>query len=388
MGCTLLNKTMKIFKSIKFKLTFWYSTMLILISIVFVLIFNILVANYFNRQFENSPYSQVMFQRHIPAKLKGLTDENLELIYESRVQDLQTIRELSILSFLPLIIFSIGGGYIIADRMLKPLKDLNDEMKQISADNLLTKIKRDDTEDEISELIGNFNLMISRLDKSFKSQKQFVENAAHELKTPLSIIKINMEALNSEKRLTKKEKEMYTSNVKNSITLMNDLMEDLLLLSSIDRNVKMIRLNVNNVAKSAVNKLRSVAKKKDIKIEYKSGAKVEITGSKSLLERAIMNIIENAIRYSSEGSVISVGVRKSDQLVAVTVSDNGPGIPKRDQEKIFDRFYRVDNSRSKKTGGFGLGLSIVKDIVEKHNGKITLKSSKKGSKFMIKIPQK
>jgi signal transduction histidine kinase len=376
----------RFFKSIKFKLTFWYSSILLFFCAIFVFVFNFLISGYFNRQFSNEPFAQVIVERQVPQRLRNLSQENMDLIEDSRNQDLQTIRELSILSFIPLLALSFGGGYLIADRMLRPLKDLNDDIERITADNLLVKIKYEDTGDEISELIENFNNMISRLKSSFDSQKQFVENASHELKTPLSIIKLNLEALYSKKKLSKREKDKYVVNIKKSIDLMNKLMEDLLLLSSVEQNISKSSINLCKVVDSCVEDIGVIAKDKSIKIDYKCGSKVKILGNSTLVERSIMNILENAVRYSPADSEVVVRVKKEDGSGIVSISDSGPGIPIKHKKRIFERFYRVDKSRSKETGGVGLGLSIVKEIVEKHDGSISVKSSKKGSTFVLKFP--
>jgi two-component system phosphate regulon sensor histidine kinase PhoR len=213
-----------------------------------------------------------------------------------------------------------------------------------------------------------------------------VENASHELKTPLSIIKLNLEALYSKKKLSKREKDKYVVNIKKSIDLMNKLMEDLLLLSSVEQNISKSSINLCKVVDSCVEDIGVIAKDKSIKIDYKCGSKVKILGNSTLVERSIMNILENAVRYSPADSEVVVRVKKEDGSGIVSISDSGPGIPIKHKKRIFERFYRVDKSRSKETGGVGLGLSIVKEIVEKHDGSISVKSSKKGSTFVLKFP--
>jgi len=198
---------MKFFKTIRFRLTLWYSLLLLIISGSVILGINIIVTTYYNSNSPNLP--QITFRpRNLPhnEELEEITEVQKEIIQEIRKQDLNKIRSLSIYSFIPLTLLSFFGGYFIADQMLKPLQQLNLTFTQLNSKNLDKKIKNENTGDEISILINNFNNMTSRLNKSFQLQKDFIANASHELKSPLAIIQTNLEAVT--KKTTKKEADL------------------------------------------------------------------------------------------------------------------------------------------------------------------------------------
>jgi signal transduction histidine kinase len=318
---------------------------------------------------------------------RNLTEDQIELIMESRLEDLKNIRMITLYSIAPLILLSFAGGYSIASLGLKPLEDLNKKMKNKSTDNLGEEIQFEDNEDEISQLIKSFNRMSRRLNKSFESQKEFVENASHELKTPLAVIQANLDTALEDDSISKKELRKILESSKESVKFMNKLTEDLLLLSVLEHKLSSEKVDLNKLLKIIVNQSKNLVDSKNIDIVFVSKSKkTTIIANDVLLKRAFMNIIENAIKYS-EASEINIKLEKiRNEEIKITIKDNGKGIPKEHLDKIFDRFYRVDKSRSRNTGGSGLGLSITKKIIERYNGDIKVKSGhKKGAEFVIKF---
>jgi signal transduction histidine kinase len=260
-------------------------------------------------------------------------------------------------------------------------------MKNKSMENLGKEIDFEDREDEISALIKSFNRMSRRLNKSFEAQKEFVENASHELKTPLSIIQANLDTALEDKEIDKEELRELLESSKESIYFMNQLTEDLLLLSVLDQKVQTEKIEIVEVLEKCVKNINSLFPKSEIEIiKNFPNKEVYIKGNSILLERAIMNILENSVKYS-EADTIEISLRERRKRVQIIIQDNGVGIPKEQVEKVFERFYRVDKSRSRDTGGAGLGLSITKTIVNKFDGDITLESERgKGVKFTIFFP--
>lgn len=385
---------MKFYKTIRFKITLWYSLILIVFCFAYVLLINLLVTDYLQRDppppFENG-YSIHIERIIINPSWETLSDDRKELIRQYRLRDLDQFRQLSLLSFIPLILLSFAGGYIIAGRMLRPLKKLNNATKDINAKNLNTQILHDNTGDEISELIENFNSMILRLNESFDSQKQFVENASHELKTPLSIIKTNLEFAKMDGKLSKNELNEMFGKVIESTNFMNYMIEDLLLLSLLENQVNFEKVDIIGLIRECIKDLDIITNQKNIKInldfKFDGSEKIFVLGNKVLLHRAISNIIENATKYSFIGKSVDILVSKSNTEIEISVQDQGIGISKEDLPKIFDRFYRADKSRSKKTGGSGLGLSIAKKIIELHKGTIKVESEQSiGTTFILTIP--
>lgn len=382
---------MKFFKTIKFKLTFWYSLLLIIICAIFIFGVNIIVTQYYQRD----PIER--FRLPLPPrrpmmveKWEKFSEKQKEAIREIRQEDLRKIRFISLYSFIPLTLLSFAGGYFISEQMLKPIKKLNTATNAISAKNLKKQIGHDDSGDEFSELIENFNKMIKRLNISFKSQKQFTEDASHELKTPLTIIKTNLDSALRDNKITKDEMIKLMKTSLRSVEFMDSLIEDLLLLSLIEEQVPKEKVDILQIVSESVKELKPFATQKNIKIQFsdRTGKNSTIfTGNATLIKRAVMNLVENAIKYSKQNSKIEIKLEPDSKQIVISIKDQGIGIEKSEQDEIFKRFYRVDKSRSRKTGGSGLGLAIVKKIVDIHNGEIIVKSKKNhGSIFTIKLP--
>lgn len=389
---------MKFFKTIRFKLTAWYSSVLIILCLFFISVLNAFVTVQYmkdipaerihvpRRLLERSPFEE---QVEFMEDLKNL---QIEQIKEQRQEDLSRLRTISLISLAPLVFISCLGGYFIAGRMLKPLKRLNKNIAEMSAKSLDKKIKFEDTGDEISELIKKFNGMTGRLNVAFDLQKQFVENAAHELRTPLAAIKANLQASIYDKNTPRKELLDSIDVALKSSDFMQKLIEDLLLLSLIDRQVKFEKSDLRTLMDDICRQVEVLAREKSIilDLDYERGLeKVKLRANKRLFQRALMNILENAVKYSPRGSKIKLAVGRGnsespDKRIEIKIKDYGQGIPRKDLPYIFERFYRVDKSRSRQSGSFGLGLAISKRIIEIHKGEVSVKSVEgKGSEFVI-----
>ena len=358
-----------------------YSGILLVFCAGFLLVMNVFLVNYM-RQDIGAP-RMIVFDNQI---IRNLNEEKIELLKTSRENDLANIRLISIYAILPFVILSFAGGYLIADNSLKPLERLNEKMKQKSTKNLGEAIEFNDNGDEISELIKSFNDMSLQLSKSFEAQKEFVENASHELKTPLAIIQANVDGILSDSNIPKEDLFNMLDDSKKSIVFMNKLTEDLLLLSLVDVDFAKEKLNLRNVLDSAVVDARKLVGGKEFNIKFNDGHDIEIMGNEVLLKRAFQNLIENSIKYS-KGKELNIDVKKEGRVINITFRDDGVGVPKDVQGKIFERFYRVDKSRSRKTGGSGLGLAITKEIIEKHNGHIKYVDGK-GATFAVSFASK
>lgn len=368
----------KFTKSLKFKMALLYSGILLVFCAGVLIVINICLVSYM--QSDIAAPRMIVLDDPI---FTNLSDEKVALLKESRANDLLNIRLLSIYSIIPFVILSFGGGYLIASNSLKPLEKLNEEIKKKSTKNLGEKIEFEDNEDEISELIKNFNNMSEKLSRSFDAQKEFVENASHELKTPLAVIQANIDSILADSKIPRQELLAMLGDSKNSITFMNKLTEDLLLLSLVDVEFSKEKLNLRNILDSAVTDAKRLVDGKEFNISFSDGHDIEITGNEVLLKRAFQNLIENSIKYS-QGKELSIDIKKDAKEIFITFKDDGVGVPKEVQGKIFDRFYRVDKSRSRKTGGSGLGLAITKEIIGRHNGNIQYIDGK-GATFEIRF---
>ena len=272
-----------------------------------------------------------------------------------------------------IILLSSIGTYFISRRALTPLHDLSTKIGKIQAQNLSESLEIPDSNDEISQLTASFNKMLSRLDDAFTAQKQFSASAAHELRTPLAVMQTNLEVFARKKTPSIEEYQEIFSLIQEQTGRLSHLAEILLDMTGIQTVERSETISLAELTEEVFCDLASVAEQKQIELIQRDGD-CTVTGSYLLLYRAVYNLVENAIKYNKEGGEIRVWVGNTLNGKKIIVTDTGIGIPKEQQERIFERFYRVDKSHSKEIGGTGLGLSIVKHGAILHNAKIHVDS--------------
>ena len=293
---------------------------------------------------------------------------------------------------------AILGGQFLANKALKPVDNVTQTARVITSRNLNQRIKPLKVRDEISRLIDTFNEMISRLDQSFRQIKQFSADASHELKTPLTILKGEVEVTLRRERTLHEYEQTLRSNLE-EINRMSQIVDDLLLLSKADTGeLRLDRedINLTEILNEVVAQLNILIQSKNLQIETSNhNESIHIFGDPLRIRELFLNLIENGIKYTEKEGSIRITVAKDTpqpggeetEFAKIVFSDTGIGIAREDQEKIFDRFYRVDKARSRDQGGSGLGLSICKWIVEAHKGEIKVESEiGKGSSFTVKLP--
>ena len=304
---------------------------------------------------------------------------------------IENIEENFILLIPPLIIFSITGGWIIARRSLFPIKNITKTTQEITASNLNMRLRLPNTGDEIDELAITINLMLDRIEESFQKVVQFSSDVSHELRTPIASLKTGTEVTLSKERSAKEYRELLENNL-NSLERMSRLISDLLELSRSDSDTDIIDIkpfNLGTMMKEIQSKFMPVSDSKNIRSSFETIPDVIIKGDEILLRRVFSNLLDNAIKYTSSGGTISLSLEERVNDVIACISDTGIGISQENLGKIFDRFFRVDTSRSREeSGGAGLGLSISRNIVELHKGKIEVKSDPgTGSTFKVILPK-
>ncbi len=294
----------------------------------------------------------------------------------------------SLLFLLPLTVILTGlSGVFLVQLTLRPVDQMIETIHQITAENLKLRLKIPGTRDEIESLAKTFNQMIARLDEAFTTQRQFMEDISHELKTPLSVLKGELEVTLKRIRSTQE----YETALHSSLEEVNSLVgivENLLTLARFDAKTTTLHaqpLDLNLLIKDAVEAIQVLAFQKEIALQFNSAHTVDIIADTNQLKRLLLNILDNAIKYTPPGGKISIDLRQQKNTVDIDIIDTGIGIPEADLPHIFDRFYRVDKSRS--SLGFGLGLSIAQSIAMAHGGKIYAKAnSPQGSVFTISLP--
>ena len=260
-------------------------------------------------------------------------------------------------------------------------------MEDINEKFLYKEIEFDGKSEEFNELAKNFNSMMLRLQKAFQSQKQFVQNVSHEIKTPLTIIRANLEVLLMDTTTTKDELDKSLKTSIESIDNLNKLAEDLLILSQLDnKKVEQSKIDLHKMIESLVTDLSKISAAKDIQINFEGHSSRFVNYNEGLLKRAISNIIENSIKYSPKKSKISVVIFDEGYFTKIKITDEGNGIPEDQLKKVFERFFRSEDSRSRETGGAGIGLSITKEIIDSLNGEIFFKNLNPGLEALIKLP--
>lgn len=231
-----------------------------------------------------------------------------------------------------------------------------------------------------------------RLREAIELKSKFIADASHELRTPLTVIQGNLDLYIREAKVKKAKIPDVCSLILNEIKRMTGVLSDLTILTNFDAKTETLhyeKINLGKLIKAAGQSLRILAEQKKIRLIYKRGAKnIKILGDEAKLEKLLLNIIRNAIKYTEEKGKIKIWIEDNNKFVKINIQDNGIGIPKEDLPYIFERFYRVDKARSRKEGGTGLGLSICRWIAEAHGGYISVESEQgKGSIFTIHLPR-
>jgi len=283
----------------------------------------------------------------------------------------------------------IIGGWYITNRSLKPIDEISKTAKEITTKHLHMRIKASKRDDEIGRLIFILNEMIDRLEKSFEKIQQFSSDASHELRTPLTILLGELQnALQGVK--TNEEYQRIISNSIDEILIMSQIIEDLLTLykaDSDDLKLDQEKVSLNQLFDILYEDVQILAIEKNLTVTLNLKDEYVINGDRIRLRQLFLNLLENAVKFNRQNGRIDISISRSDKFIIVEIKDTGVGILPEDGEKIFDRFYRIDKSRTRNIRGTGLGLSISKWIAEKHNGKIEYKSeSGKGALFSVYFP--
>ncbi len=243
---------------------------------------------------------------------------------------------------------------------------------------------------EVEQISNAFNVMLSRLKKLEDSRQEFVSNVSHELKTPITSIKVLADSLNMQPDAPKELYQEFMHDIVEEIDRENQIITDLLSLVKMDKkndDLNLSQVNINEMLELILKRLRPIAGKRNIELAFESTRTVTAEIDEVKMTQAFTNLVENAIKYNVAGGWVQVSLDMDHKYFYVQVADSGIGIPPEYQDRIFDRFFRVDKARSRETGGTGLGLSITKNIVLMHGGSIKVKSrEEEGSTFVVRIP--
>jgi two-component system OmpR family sensor kinase len=296
------------------------------------------------------------------------------------------VRKLFLFGLSAALLLAAVGGFLLAQKSLAPMVNISEQAEHISARNLSERLKITNPDDELGRLAGVFNELLSRLDSSFGVMREFMADASHELRTPLTIIHGEAQVSLSRDH-TDNEYRQSLGIIRDQAKRMGNIVSDMLALARADageQHLSMEDLYLNDLVSESCKAAQALATPKGIQLSCEAPEDLVFHGNEELLQRMIVNLIDNAIRYTHEGGSVSVKLTSDSSRAQLVVSDTGIGIPQESLGRVFDRFYRVGDIRMRANGGSGLGLSIVKLAAESHRGSVALASEPgEGSTFTV-----
>jgi heavy metal sensor kinase len=291
---------------------------------------------------------------------------------------------------LPLVVaLAAVGGYLLARRALAPIDHLASEAQRITAERLHERLKVPNERDEIGRLTGVINHTIARLESSFDQLRRFTADSSHELRTPLAVVRGIGEAAVAERRSPAEYEEAIGSMLE-EIDRMSSLVDTLLRLSHGDAGtIRLSRepIDLDQLARDVAASLGILAEERNQKVVVDATSHATVSADRLVLREAVTNVLDNAIKYGPDGSTVTMRVDRVGDEGLLAIADEGPGVPAEHRDRIFNRFFRIDEARSRERGGAGLGLAIAKWAVEIHGGRITVHEQRgRGSEFRIHLP--
>lgn len=278
-------------------------------------------------------------------------------------------------------LLAVLGGvatYFISGHALKPLREFSDKIEEVQVQNLADSRIEESKIKELNQLSVSYNKMLERLQDAFEVQRQFTANAAHELRTPLSLMQVQLDLYHSTQH---PGSDADTLQMIKMVTEQNDrlskMVKTLLDMSELQTVGRDEQIIMDDLIEEVLEDLEPLAQEKNIKLIGKC-KDITMVGSDILIYRLVYNLVENAIKYNHSGGQVTVTAYKEQKHIYLSVADTGSGIPKELRERVFEPFFRVDKSRSRKLGGVGLGLALVHEIVRVHDGSITVRSNPSG----------
>ena len=326
----------------------------------------------------------------------GLTESNqTQLVgFEQAVNQraLDQLRSYSGWSLLALFATSMLIGWYVSGLVLRPIGRITSVARDIQATDLSRRIELGGPADELRDLGDTFDQMLDRLDQAFEDQRQFIQETSHELRNPLAVIRTNLDVVLNDPKANLEEFRFSGEVANRAAVRMSALVDDLLLLAHHERrDVDREPIFLSQVVSETIEDFSAFAKKNNVSLTLEMSSEIKVIGDAAALRRALANLLSNAIRITgsekSGGQIKVVGGQDADQ-VWVSVEDNGPGLSTEDIERVFQRFWKGNVSEAKESGRSGLGLAIVRQIVEGHGGQVTVRSQLgNGATFTIWLPR-
>jgi len=332
------------------------------------------------------------FARQVPAAGQNFTLVVLQSLHPQQ-EMMEDIRDTFLWAIPIALVLASMGGYFLARKSLAPVAAMASQARRMGAENLHDRLEVANRRDELGQLAISFNQLLERLEKSFELQRRFVADASHELRTPVAILR-------GEAEVTLSKPDRPSTEYRETLAILRDesqrlahIVEDLFTLTRADAGqypLTLRELYLDELASDVLHHARSLAIGKNITLTSSIDPELPLHADESLLRRMLLNLLDNAIKYTPEGGTVSLCCRKLEEQYVISVTDTGSGIPSEMQPRIFERFFRADKTRSRSegdTGGAGLGLSIARWIAEAHHGRLELtRSDSSGSTFTAYLP--
>lgn len=315
------------------------------------------------------------------------------VVLVSSVQEMMTslnaVHTRMLTAFAAVAVFAMAAALIFSQVLTVPIARLTRTIQRMGRGDLSARVTVHGS-GEMRQLADAYNAMAQQLESLDQSRNQFVSNASHELKTPMTTLKIMLQSLIAQPDMPEELRTEFMQDMDHEIDRLTGIIDDLLTLTRMDSHALTLRpapIDLAELARDTLRRLQPMAERREQTLQGDLPETLPMVADGPRLEQVLYNLVENAVKYTPEGGMISLTVLRQGRSAVIAVSDDGPGIPQEDQAHIFDRFYRVDKARSRETGGTGLGLSIVRQIVTLHQGVITVDSQEgEGSTFRVELP--
>ncbi|MHB8600127.1 MAG: sensor histidine kinase [Ktedonobacteraceae bacterium] len=375
---------------LRIRLALWSGLLVLLLSFILLLFINWVALSAFPRIVRGNILPQlraayIAQHGHVPPSSTYFRDRRATNPLEDAL--LLELRSISLigLGFVAL----IGGvsAYFMAGLTLRPVRKVSKAAQRISANTLNTRLALDGPKDEVKELADTFDAMLGRLQQTFDQQSRVGGGGAHELRTPLASLRTNLEVVTTDDNATLDDYREMADAQERALNRLESVVADLLILAKSEQPIAHTDVSLNALIEEVISDLTQRASEHGVTIRLISATEIVIPGNETLLARVFSNLIENGINYNLSGGEVLVMLDRKECLAVVNISDTGIGMSPETQPHIFDRFYRADSSRSRHTGGVGLGLSIVTAIVQQHSGQVGVTSNPgTGSTFTVSLP--
>jgi heavy metal sensor kinase len=305
-------------------------------------------------------------------------------------EELEALRD-TLAYVVPIALLLAGlGGWFLAHRSLAPVVAMAERARRLGGEDLGGRLPVANPRDELGRLAETFNELLGRLETSMTQQRQFMADASHELRTPITTTRTAANVALQQPHRDEEEYRHALAIIEQQATRLSRIVDDMFTLARADAGNYPVRtqpMYLDEIVDEVASAARILASTRDVQIEFNGSRSASFVGDEELIRRMVMNLLDNAVRHSPSGAVVSVNLHAVESGYAIVVADQGPGIPPENQPHIFERFYRVDASRRSRDGGAGLGLALVRWVAHLHGGKVILTtSSKTGSTFTVELP--